>query len=92
MHVHDQSLAKTLSDVNFFCGRRNESVYWLVLLELLRYQFNSNQDLHRLHLLSRISTPPHAILHELSTPPKLFSSRNFKKMQSAQTASTCLIR
>nr|GFA18628.1 hypothetical protein [Tanacetum cinerariifolium] len=49
MHVHDQSLVKTLSDVIFY-EKRNESVYWLVLLELQRLQFIL-QDLHRLQFI-----------------------------------------
>nr|GFC64149.1 hypothetical protein [Tanacetum cinerariifolium] len=35
-HVHDQSLSKTPSDVKKFYKKKNESVYWLVLLELQR--------------------------------------------------------
>nr|GFA61483.1 hypothetical protein [Tanacetum cinerariifolium] len=34
----------------FFYGKRNESIYWLVLLELQRLQFIL-QDLHRLKLI-----------------------------------------
>ncbi|GJS48301.1 transposase, MuDR, MULE transposase domain protein [Tanacetum coccineum] len=63
MHVHDQSLAKTLSDVKkFLCGRRNESIYWLVLLELQRLQFIL-QDLHRLKfILQDLITPPYRFI------------------------------
>ncbi|GKE04906.1 hypothetical protein Tco_1396924 [Tanacetum coccineum] len=64
MHVHDQRLVKTLSDVNFFYGRRNESVYWLVLLELQRIQFIL-QDLHRLQFILQDLQHLHAILQEL---------------------------
>ncbi|GKE24421.1 hypothetical protein Tco_1435933 [Tanacetum coccineum] len=74
-----ESLGKTLSDVNFFYGKRNESVYWLVLLELQRLQFIL-QDLQHLH----------AILQELQHLKVIL--RELQEMQSAQTASTCLER
>ncbi|GKE78158.1 hypothetical protein Tco_1544278 [Tanacetum coccineum] len=64
MHVHDQSLGKTLSDVNFSYGKRNESVYWLVLLELQRLQFIL-QDPHRLQFILQDLQHLHAILQEL---------------------------
>ncbi|GJQ93662.1 hypothetical protein Tco_0004801 [Tanacetum coccineum] len=48
----------------FFCGRRNESVYWLVLLELQRLQFIL-QDLHRLQFILQDLQHLHAILQAL---------------------------
>nr|GEX83219.1 hypothetical protein [Tanacetum cinerariifolium] len=45
--------SKPLEDTfrcKFFYGKRNESVYWLVLLELQRLQFIL-QDLHRLQFI-----------------------------------------
>ncbi|GJZ19167.1 hypothetical protein Tco_0555757 [Tanacetum coccineum] len=64
MHVYDQSLGKTLSDVNFFYGKKNESVYSLVLLELQRLQFIL-QDLHRLQFILWDLQHLHVILQEL---------------------------
>ncbi|GJY78221.1 hypothetical protein Tco_0484022 [Tanacetum coccineum] len=87
MHVHDQSLGKTLSDVNFSYGKRNESVYWLVLLELQRLQFIL-QDPHRLQFILQDLQHLHAILQELQHLKAIL--RELQEMQSAQTASTCL--
>nr|GEW83294.1 hypothetical protein [Tanacetum cinerariifolium] len=76
--------SKPLKDTfgcKFFYGKRNESVYWLVLLELQRLQFIL-QDLHRLQFILQDLQYLHAILQELQ----------LQEMPSAQTASTCLIR
>ncbi|GJU11119.1 hypothetical protein Tco_1133515 [Tanacetum coccineum] len=89
MHVHDQSLAKTLSGVKKFYGKRNESVYWLVLLELQRVKFIL-QDPHRLQFILQDLQHLQAILHELQHPKAIL--RELQEMHSAQTASTCLIR
>ncbi|GJU62263.1 hypothetical protein Tco_1244098 [Tanacetum coccineum] len=85
MHVNDQSLAKTLSDVNFLCGRKNKSVYWLVLLELQRLQLIL-QDLHRLQFILQDLQHLHAILQEVQHLEAILWE--LEEMQSAQTAST----
>ncbi|GJX68661.1 hypothetical protein Tco_0304388 [Tanacetum coccineum] len=41
MRVHDPSLRKIILDVDFFYGKRNESVYWSILLELIDYKLFS---------------------------------------------------
>ncbi|GKE59830.1 hypothetical protein Tco_1510197, partial [Tanacetum coccineum] len=51
-------LLKTLSDVNFFYEKRNESVYWLVLLELQRLQFILFGSSSTLIYSPGSSTPP----------------------------------
>ncbi|GKC51554.1 hypothetical protein Tco_1074299 [Tanacetum coccineum] len=59
--------SKPLEDTfgcKFFYGKRNESVYWLVLLELQRLQFIL-QDLHRLQFILQDLQHLHAILREL---------------------------
>ncbi|GJW35732.1 hypothetical protein Tco_0058652 [Tanacetum coccineum] len=84
-----ESLAKTLADVKKICGRRNESVYRLVLLDLQRLQFIL-QDPHRLQFILQDLQHFHAILQELQHLKAIHWE--LQKMQSAQTASTCLIR
>ncbi|GJX12496.1 hypothetical protein Tco_0204254 [Tanacetum coccineum] len=73
----------------FLYERRNESVYWLVLLELQRLQFIL-QDLHRLQFILQDLQHLHAILQELQHLQAILWE--LQEMQSAQTASTCLIR
>ncbi|GJU96798.1 hypothetical protein Tco_1321554 [Tanacetum coccineum] len=70
-------LAKTLSDVNFFCGRRNESVYWLVLLELHDSNSILKGSSSTLIYSPGSSTPP-CYSPGASTPPSysLGTSRN----------------
>ncbi|GJT39614.1 putative reverse transcriptase domain-containing protein [Tanacetum coccineum] len=63
MHVHDQSLGKTILDVKFFYRKRNKSVYWSVLLELQRLQFIL-QDLQRLQAILRDLQRLQAILQD----------------------------
>ncbi|GJV05535.1 hypothetical protein Tco_1343191 [Tanacetum coccineum] len=63
----------------FFYGKRNEPVYWSVLLELQRLQVIL-QDLQHLQ----------AILQDLQHLKAIL--RDLQEMQSAQTASTCLER
>ncbi|GKC79499.1 hypothetical protein Tco_1130273 [Tanacetum coccineum] len=80
-----ESLAKTLSDVKKFYGKRNESVYWLVLLELQRLQFIL-QDPHRLQFILQDLQHLHAILQELQHLKLLFSMGELQEIASAQTA------
>ncbi|GKA51920.1 hypothetical protein Tco_0745116 [Tanacetum coccineum] len=70
---HDQSLAKTLSDVNFFYGKRNESVYWLVLLEL-----------QPIYSLGSSSTPIYS--PGSSTPPRYSSGASTPQTYSPGTS------
>ncbi|GKF83784.1 hypothetical protein Tco_0248682, partial [Tanacetum coccineum] len=71
-------LGKIALDVDFY-GKRNESVYSPILLELHRLQVIL-QDLQYLQ----------AILQDLQHLKAIL--RDLQKMQSAQTLSTCLIR
>ncbi|GJR77614.1 zf-CCHC domain-containing protein [Tanacetum coccineum] len=74
-------LGKTLSDVNFFYEKRNDSVYWLVLLELQRFQFIL-QDLHLLQFILQDLQHLHAILQELQHLKAIL--RELQEMQSAK--------
>ncbi|GJR26507.1 hypothetical protein Tco_1102739 [Tanacetum coccineum] len=73
----------------FSYGKMNESVYWLVLLELQRLQFIL-QDVHRIQFIYQDLQHLHAILQELQHLKAIL--RELQEMQSAQTASTCLER
>nr|GEU45428.1 RNA-directed DNA polymerase, eukaryota [Tanacetum cinerariifolium] len=63
----------------FFYGKRNESVYWLVLLELQRIQFIL-QDLHRLQF----------ILQELQEMQSAQSGSLWFKIGRKQSCGSCL--
>ncbi|GJZ89809.1 hypothetical protein Tco_0661736 [Tanacetum coccineum] len=67
---------------DFFYGKRNESVYWSVLLELQRLQFIL-RDLHQLQFILRDLQHLHAILQELRHLKAILWE--LQEMQSAQT-------
>ncbi|GKB08495.1 hypothetical protein Tco_0836807 [Tanacetum coccineum] len=75
---------KHFSDVNFFYGKRNESVYWSVLLELQRLQFIL-QDLHRLQFILPGSQHPLRYSQVFNTSTAI--STDLQEMQS--TTSNC---
>ncbi|GJR40876.1 hypothetical protein Tco_1216560 [Tanacetum coccineum] len=76
-------------ECEFFYGKRNESVYLLVLLELQRLQFIL-QDLHRLQFILQDLQHLHDILQELQHLKAILWE--LQEMLSAQTTSTCFER